>query len=294
MVNFFARLGDLDRRWIFLVIGLSVIIPILVGFGAPMPTSPIVQAIYDKVESLPEGSLVLLSFDYGPGTEPENQPMAEGLLRHCMERDLKVVMMALWATGPPQVNMAIENVYAGPRATHPDKVYGEDWINIGFKAGNQGVINSILRDISFFPTDAREGAPLSTFPITRSVKNLTDFDMILCIGSGKPGLKEWVQFAGDQGDIPVGGGVTAVEAPLLYPYYPNQLVGLMGGMQGAAEYETALLSGYPHLATHEPSFIAAASSKMGPQTVAHIMIVLFVLIGNLSLLARRSREARGG
>ena len=69
MLDFFK---NLDRRWIFLMIGFSVLIPLLLGIGSPMPTSPIVQAIYDKIESLPPGSLALISFDYGPGTEVEN------------------------------------------------------------------------------------------------------------------------------------------------------------------------------------------------------------------------------
>lgn len=290
MIDFLARLGTLDRRWIFLVIGLSVLIPLLVGFGSPMPTTPIVQAIYDKVEELPEGSQVLVSFDYGPGTEVENQPMAEALIRHCMEKGHRVIMMALWATGPPQIELAIQNVFEGPDATHPSAEYGVDWVNIGFKAGNQGVIQSILSDFRFFAAEVRNATPLGDLPITSDIYTLRDVELILGIGSGKPGLKEWVQFGGDQGDIPTGGGVTAVEAPLLYPYYPTQLLGLMGGLQGAAEYETALLKGYPRLRTFEDRIIAAATSKMGPQTVAHIMIVLFVLIGNASMFAAKRRR----
>lgn len=291
MTDLIIRLGSLDRRWIFLVIGLSVTIPLLLGFGAALPTTKIVQDVYDEIEGLPAGSLVLISFDYGPGTEIENQPMAEALTRHCMEKGLRVVLMALWATGPPQIQLATQHIFEGPEATHSDKVYGVDWLDIGYKAGNQGVINSILNDFSFFNSDAREGKPLAQFPIMQGVRSLRNIDLILGIGSGKPGLKEWVQFGGDQGDVPVGGGVTAVEAPLLYPYYPTQLLGLMGGLQGAAEYETALMAGYPRLAKMDPNRLRAATSKMGPQTVAHIMIVLFVIIGNVSMFLAKRKGA---
>ena len=92
----------------------------------------------------------------------------------------------------------------------------------------------------------------------------------------------------------MGGGVTAVEAPLLYPYYPSQLVGLMGGLQGAAEYETALLDEYDRLAAFPPDQVRAATAKMGPQTVAHIVILLFVLIGNISMIVAKRREPRNG
>ncbi len=292
MADFLVRMGQIDRRWIFLCIALAVLVPLIVRFGAPMPPTPIVQRLYDKIESLPPGSEVIMSYDFGPATVPENQPMADALARHCMEKDLKLIMVALWATGVRQIDVTIENVFVGPNATHPDKVYGKDWLNIGFKAGNQGVINVILNDFrGLFTTDAREGQPIDDFPLMRGLVNLRDLELILCSGSGKPGMKEWIQFAGDQGHIPVGGGVTAVEAPLLYPYYPRQLVGLMGGLQGAAEYESALLKGYPHLGDHSEDLLRAATQKMGPQTVAHLLIVLFVVVGNLALLA--SRRERG-
>jgi hypothetical protein len=291
MVDLLIRLGSLDRRWVFLVIGIAVTVPLLLGFGAPLPTTKIVQDIYDHIEALPEGSRVLISFDYGPGTEIENQPMAEAIMRHCMERGHRIILMALWATGPPQIQLATQHVFEGDQATHLGKVYGEDYLDIGFKAGNQGVINSILNDFSFFNSDAREGRPLPTFPMMEGVRSLRDIDLIIGIGSGRPGLKEWVQFGGDQGDVPVGGGVTAVEAPLLYPYYPTQLLGLMGGLQGAAEYETALMGGYPRLREMDPKHLQTATSKMGPQTVAHIMIVLFVVIGNISMFLAKRKGA---
>jgi hypothetical protein len=291
--QFFVRLGGLDRRWIFLVVGLAVAIPLWLGVEAPMPTSPIVQRLFDRVETLPEGSVVLISYDYGPGTDPENQPMADALLRHCMERNLKVVLMALWPTGVPQINTSIESIFAGPNATHPAKIYGVDWLTIGYQAGNQGVINSLVTSFSFFPSDAREGRSLTSFAIMQNIRSLKDIDLILGIGSGKPGLKEWIQFGGDQADVPVGGGVTAVEAPQLYPYYPSQLLGLMGGLQGAAEYESALSKQYPRYVDLDGKHVRAATSKMGPQTVAHLMIVLFVVIGNVAMFMAKRGGARG-
>jgi hypothetical protein len=67
-------LARIDRRWIFLLIALSVIIPLLFKLKIPTRTSPIVQDIYDKVESLPEGSRILLSMDFAPGTLAESRP----------------------------------------------------------------------------------------------------------------------------------------------------------------------------------------------------------------------------
>jgi hypothetical protein len=44
------RLSTLDRRWIFLLIALAVIIPLIVRYTTSIPTSPLVQRLFDKVE----------------------------------------------------------------------------------------------------------------------------------------------------------------------------------------------------------------------------------------------------
>jgi hypothetical protein len=209
------RLSTLDRRWIFLLIALAVIIPLIVRYTTSIPTSPLVQRLFDKVEELPPGSKILMSFDYGPSTVPENQPMADAFARHAFEKGHRVYLMALWATGPRQSLQLIDEII---NVEFPEKVYGRDWIHLGYKAGNQGLINTLLSDFTAMYTTDIEGTAIDSFPMMEGIRTLRDFDLILGLGSGFPGTKEWVQFAGDPGDIPVGGGTTAVMAPLLYPY----------------------------------------------------------------------------
>ena len=100
--------------------------------------------------------------------------------------------------------------------------------------------------------------------------------------------KGLIQFAGDPGDIPVGGGTTAVMAPLLFPYYPKQIVGFLGGLQGAAEYEYALVAHHPGYAERS----RLASQSMGPQVTAHLVIVAFIVIGNITYFIERARRKR--
>jgi hypothetical protein len=280
-------LKAIDRRIIFLLIALAVIFPLVFHLVFTIRTSPIVEAIFDKMEALPPGSKVLVSFDYGPSTAPENQPMAEAIARHALQKDLKLYFMAVWATGPPQTEALVTNVI---NADFPNKVYGKDWINLGFKAGNQGLINAILLDLKAMYTTDVHGTAINDFEIMNDVQNLTDMSLIVCIGSGFPGVREWIQFAGDPGDIPVAAGVTAVEAPLLYPYYPRQLLGLMGGLQGAAEYEATLVNKYPQYQGR--ANCAQAVQLMGPQTVAHLVIIAFVIIGNIAFFGERRKKAR--
>jgi hypothetical protein len=279
------RLGQVDRRIIFLVIGVAVLIPLLLNYTTTIPASPIVQDLFDKVESLPPGSKVLISFDYAPSTAPENQPMATSITRHCLEKGLRIYLISLWATGPRQAMELIDEVIT---PEFPNKVYGTDWIHLGFKAGGQGLINTLLSDFTAMYFTDVNGRSIGDFPMMAGIKSLRDFDLIYCVGSGQPGNKEWIQFAGDPGRIPVGGGTTAVMAPQLYPYYPKQTVGLLGGLQGAAEYEAALIAKYPKY----KNMSRVASTNMGPQASAHLVIAAFIILGNVTYLIERRRQKR--
>jgi hypothetical protein len=285
--HFLVRMGQIDRRWIFLLIGVAVFVPLILKLVFPSVTTPIVQRIFDKVESLPPGSKVMLTADYGPSTVPENQPMLEAVGRHCLHKGHRLYLLTVWATGPPMINDFKANVIA---KDFPGLVEGEDWVDLGYKAGNQGVINQAFTNFhTAFPVDIR-GEATSNIPMMAEIQRLADFDLMVAIGSGFPGVKEWIQFGGDPSGVPVAGGVTAVEAPLLYPYYPKQLIGLMGGLLGAAEYEAALVNAYPQ---YEESS-SQAIKRMGPQTVAHLVIIAFIIIGNIAFLAGGRQKPRIG
>jgi hypothetical protein len=277
------NLQNLDRRIIFLFIGLAVIVPLIFNLTFPEHPTPIVTAIFDFVESLPEGSVVLMPFDYDPSTAPELDPMATALMRHCLTRNLKVCTIALWPEGQGMANNIFTNVV---EPEFPEKVYGVDYVNLGYKAGAQGLINTILLNMRSMYTADTRGTPVDDLPLMKKILTLRDFDLIMNFSAGKPGTKEWVQFAGDPGDIPIASGSTAVQAPLLYPYYPSQMVGMMGGLKGAAEYETALVEAYPQF--EEQTSIA--TQLMAPQAVAHFVIIIFVIIGNVIYFTERKKK----
>jgi len=290
-MRFLERLGSLDRRWIFLFIAIAVTIPLLLRRPAPVLPSPIVRHLFEAVDSLKPGDRLLLSLDYGPSTVPENDPMGHAVARHALEKGLKLYVMTVWATGPPLIQNVMRNVIA---TDFPDKVYGVDYLNLGYKVGNQGLIQALTSDFKGQYTadmgfgDANPSRPTTEIPMMEQISTIRDFQMIVAIGSGQPGVKEWVQFAGDPTGVPVGGGVTAVEAPLLYPYYPTQLRGLMGGLQGAAEYEGLVTAAYPRFAEHGRT----ALIRMFPQTFAHLVIIAFVIVGNVSYFVQRRRARK--
>lgn len=275
---------EVDRRVIFLFIGIATSVPLLFNITFSEKATPIVKKVFDRIEQLPPGSKILLSYDYGPSMAPEVEPMSNAFVRHALERGHKLYIMALWATGQSLAATAVDSVIL---REYPDKIYGVDYVNIGFKAGGIGVLKVIITDIrKMYLTDV-DGVDLDSLSIFDGIKSLKDMDLLISIGGGFPGVKEWVLFAGSPGNIPTAGGCAAVSAPLLYPYYPKQMIGLLGGIKAAAEYEYLLIGKYPEKFGKTPT---PGIKMMGPQTLAHLVVIAFIIIGNLSFFFGKTRK----
>ena len=52
-----ARLGRIDRRWIFLAMALAIIVPILMRLRFEEEPQRMAQATFDTIEALPAGSV---------------------------------------------------------------------------------------------------------------------------------------------------------------------------------------------------------------------------------------------
>jgi len=275
--DFLAWLRALDRRWIFLAVGLLVIAPLLFGFHiAPVVPSHRAKGFYDAIERLPEGSTVLVAGDYDPGTRAENYPMHLAAVRHLMRRNIKVIGVELYPAGVPIADDVLRDLGA-----EFGKKLGVDYMNLGYKVGNELVMSSMGTSIpKTFPVDSR-GVPISQIPLMKGIENFQQIDMIVSISAGYPGTKEWVQQVVSRFHVPMVAGVTAVSAPEYYPYLQaGQLQGLLGGMAGAAEYE--VLVGKPALATR----------GMDAQSLAHVFIAFMIILGNIAFLGQR-KPARG-
>lgn len=280
MARLMERIGNLDRRVIFLLIALSVFVPLSfhVVFPNPVGAEPSRQ-LYDYVEALPSGSTVLLSFDYDPSTMPELQPMAYALCQHLFRKDIRIVAMALWPQGASLGQEVMSEV-----ADSLGREQYVDWCNLGYKTGGGVMIVRLGSSIqAVFPTD-KDNLPWAEIPMLQDLRSITDFDLVLSLSAGDPGVPAWVMMAGDRFGVPIGGGCTAVSAPQFFPYLgTGQLIGMMGGLKGAADYESLVREGT------EGAPLGTAIEGMAPQSVAHLVIMLLIVVGNIAYLVEKKR-----
>ena len=268
-----------ERRVVFLYVGIAISLPLFMSFEQEIIVTESTRQVYDAMQALPPGSKVLVSFDYDPASSPELQPMAEAFLAECFRRDLKVIMVALWAPGAIQANIAIDTVRARLGLDSTKLVYGRDYCNLGYQAGREFVIQRMGTSFeAMFGTDVR-GTPYRQIPLVRNVRNFADIDYSFNISAGFPGTVEWVQVAVTRFGLKLGAGNTAVQAPQVYPYLrAGQLIGLLAGMNGAAEFEKLV------------GLKAEATVYMLAQTFAHVIVIAFIIIGNVAYF-RGGRKA---
>ncbi len=268
------------RRTVFLFVGIAVVLPFFMTIKQPIKSSPEVKSLYDAVLALKPDSKVLVSFDYDPPSAPELQPMAESFFMLCFERDLKLIIMGLWPQGPQQAEMALQRAFLEPDIAAKNLKYGVDYVNLGFQTGNEFVIQRMGSSFkSMFQTDYY-GTPYDDIPLIRNVTNFSNIDFVFNLSAGYPGTVEWVQVAVDRYGVKLGAGNTAVQAPQMYPYLrAGQLVGLLGGLNGAAEFEKAT------------NIIGKGTKFMVSQSFAHVIVIAFIIIGNAAyFLGEKRRE----
>lgn len=276
MMTFAERMLAIDRRIIFVVIGLCTLLPLLYPVGLPIRISPEVKGIYDYIEALPEGSVFLLSLDFDPASKPELYPQAVAILRHAFKKNLRVVAMTLWVTGTGMADQVVAQM-----ADEAGKTSGKDYVFLGWSPGGTAVIINLGQDLyTTFPTDY-SGRPTEGLPVLAGVRNLRDVDYAVCLGAGNPGVDAWYVFGKDKYKFELGGGSTGVIAPGLYPLLRSgQLNGLIGGLRGAAEYESLI------------GQKGRAVAGMDAQSATHLAIVVLVVICNLFYFSLRHRRGQ--
>ncbi len=271
------KLVNLDRRIIYLIVFLSVIIPLFFPMGLPIEPTPSVRASFETFENLEPGDMVLMSIDYGPSTAVELEPMALAACDQLMRHNQKVVFMALYPEGQALIGTLIDRL----RRSHPEKKYGIDYVNLGYKAGNEAVPLKMGLDFrGQFPTDT-SGKPFTELPLLRNVTQLKQFALVATYSAGFPGALEHIRITATEYGMPLVVGATAVQTPQYFPYYDSgQVKGLIGGLRGAAEYER--LSG----------FDGAATDGMEAQSIAHFTIAGLIVLANLLTLIQYLRSRK--
>ena len=265
------------RQVIYLLVGAAVIVTFLVRVHMKVIPAPLSREVYSKLESLPAGSPILLSFDYDPSAKEELYPMSQALLRHAFSRDLHPIVMTMWPNGVGLTREVTERT-----AKEAGKVTGRDFVLLGFKPGGANLVLNMGESLKgAFERDVYHN-PTEGMPALAKVESLRDIPVAVVVAAGSS-TEMWIAYGRDRFGFELGSGCTAVIAPDLYPFLQSkQLFGLLGGLRGAADYE--VLIGRPD----------GGVNGMPAQSVTHLLLIGLIVVANVMAYLRRPGRRKEG
>ncbi len=302
----------IDRRFVYLFVMVALAVPLIVQKftnkltmkPAPLPSA---RRLFDRIERIyvekeearrekrEENKIVLVVADFGPQTRAELRPMIEATVRHLMMRRIKFAIISTVIDGAGYCKEIPEKL-----AREYGLEYGKDWVNFGYKPGNLILVKQMGRNMrESLKTDVSgvnlfdEKAVKEKIPCFEGIKDAGQIELVVEITGLVGFVERWIgYFASEKSRPEIGHGCTSVSIPdAVTSMEAGKLVGLFEGIAGAAAYNEFLseirVTGQPH-----PSPVARGA--MTSQTVAHIMVVVFVILGNAGLIINLLKRKRGG
>ncbi|MBN1212754.1 MAG: hypothetical protein JXA92_09275 [candidate division Zixibacteria bacterium] len=263
-----------SRHYVFLGLFVVIVAAMLINVKLDIKVSAETQKMYDYIDSLPQGSVLMVSFDHEASAVPEIKPLALTILRHAFKKGHRLIGVSLLAEGTGIGYRLMQET-----AREYDKVYGRDLVYLGFKPQYIAAILSMGESIpETFPEDYL-GRPYTQFPLLDSVENYDDVAGVISIADGSL-TTHWIEYARARYGVTVTAAVAAVMMTTYDPYIGSgQLHAMVGGLRGAAEYEKLLKIG------------GSGRRGMLAQTSAHVYVIIMIIIGNVIYIAERKRKS---
>lgn len=262
----------IDPKWIYLVMALAIVVPVLkpVGLSIAVDKDTTLK-VYDWIESLNPGDIVVGDVAFSGGSEGELGPQLQAWFRHCLQKGVKVIMVAQWNTGARLGYQDMEVVANQAKAEGISAEYGVDWVYVGYKAGGTNTWRAMQMD--FWGSCGKTDMLGNSFDDLPLMKRFTKWDKesakgLIIFAAGSPGVPTYTTYFPDY-QIYVGS--VAVEVPgQMNLLRAGQIKGLLPGLPGAAQYEILL---------NRPG---KAVKLMDAQSFGHLWIIALVILGNVA------------
>jgi len=298
---------SLDRRWIYLILSIVLIVALIVGKPVKPVVLPSVQSLFDAVEKAPagptDGKIILVSTTFANNTIGENGNQARAVFRHLMLRHKRFAVLAV----SEPVGAEIGRIIPTSLAKRYGYVYGRDWIDFGYQVGTLAFFKSFPLDIpGNVKVDAVNHKPLDQYEIMRGIKTIQDNVALHIELTASASLFDWMMIVQPmtRPRLKIGYGCTGVMAAEAYPYLDSgQLIGMLPGLKGAADYERLVdeleMRLKPGITADQLSFASiprislyhSARYLMFAQNAAHIFVILLIILGNLGMFLTK-RQAK--
>ncbi len=270
----FDRMRSIGRGWLYTGFLVITLLPLMFPIPFPVKVSTTTQAMYNAVDALKPGDVVLYSAEFSADMSAELYPGFFAVFEHMMKKPgVKVVLMATTTDGPMFIQKMLDT------ANMSGKQYGTDVVNVGYVGGGESTLAALCQDFQkTFPRDYY-GKDIKSLALTANIKKATDFALVINDTAGGLGPVGWIRQANTAFGVKVATILGQDMALSAYPYIGSkQLVGLLAGLRGAAEYEK--LAGT----------VGKGTAGMGAQSTAALYFMLLLVVANVGYWGARAER----
>jgi hypothetical protein len=264
------KLNQLDRRWIFLLLFILSFAPVLSPLGLPVPIQDATRGSYNALDTLQAGDLICVTFDYAGGSAAELYPQNVAILRHALQKDLRVLTVAFAIGGDEMADRALREA-----GYFDNKEYGTDFVNLGYIAGFETAMSAFASNPKGTRKTDYYGTQIGQLPIMDEITSLEDFKYLAFTTSTSQ--DHYIrQFSGYTTKIV--GCIQSLYFSVMKVYLgARQIEGFINGLRGSAEYE--LLINRPGVGV----------ITMDQVSVTHLFAIILLVIGNIAFYLTRTR-----
>lgn len=247
-------------------------IPMAIPLGIPVEVDPMTMTLYETIENVPDGGIVLYDFTILNWFTNFQADIAilKQLIRRVEADELYLVLMTE-GTGPI---MGIDKAWNTLKLGELE--YGVQWVYLGLIPGGEKAEAAVAADVWAAKERDHYGTPLSDLPLMERFHSIEDLALV-CVGMNTSPDPPCRQFGGKGVPLILQNGISTI--PLMMPYLEAGIITayMTPGLQTAG-YEKVL--GELGLAT---SFADAQSA-----TVAYA--ILLIIASNVMYYLRRQKR----
>ena len=258
-----------DRVLVSLLLLAALVVPFFVDLSGliglpPTALDPVRHGTLDRaIQSLDEGALVLVGFEYGPTAAGEMDSLAETLLMHILLRRARPVVVSTNPAGTLHARDVLWELAHDPfllaqlgRAADDPLITPDDYVILPYLPGGAVGLRSLIAtsvdtnalDQGIFAVDYRgESTDLDVQFLQIS------FDLLLLLAERSEDVRLWVEQVGMMVDVPMAAAVAVGAEPMARPYFEaGLLIGLLAGYRDAYTYDRVLLASLPQVTALPP------------------------------------------
>lgn len=262
----FKWMATYDKRWIYVLLFILVLAPLISPIGMPIAVSYRTKEYYDKVNALKEGDIVLDSWDMEYSGYMELKPGVLASHRMFIEKGLKLCI----TLNHPEA-LAIPDEVFGPLSSVMEKydyTYGEDYIILGYVFPNEAAVAAVATDFHGPISVDWKGASIEgTF--LDAIKDGSDFAMIASYTTGIASTFVVRHFGQTYGTPIVRNAIGVMISAQTANLDAGLIQALLGSTRGGAELEYLIGAPGPGL------------KAMDAFTLGHYMLIIFIILGNI-------------